>query len=198
MIKTFSCGLLDSNVYVVYDAGEAMIIDAGANVDIINDFIRKNNLLVKYIVLTHGHYDHVNYIGDYIRTFDGAKAVCHESEVETLCDSEANVSLLFGRECIYNHDYFTVRDGDILRIGSLELEIMHTPGHTVGGICLYERNIGVLFTGDTLFHRGYGRTDFKGGDFRALVGSIRRILALDGETIFYSGHGESAKIKDEK
>lgn len=197
MIKSFYHGLLSSNVYVVYDSGEAMIIDAGASVEPIRDFVVANALKVKYIVLTHGHYDHVNYIGDYLRAFEGAVAVCHEDEVSTLCDSEANVSVLFGKECVYNHDYTTVREGDKLCVGSLSFEVMHTPGHTVGGICLYERNAGVLFTGDTLFHQGYGRTDFKGGDWHALVGSIRRILSLDGETRFFSGHGDSAKIKDE-
>ena len=197
MIKSFYHGLLSSNVYVVYDSGEAMIIDAGASVEPIRDFVVANALKVKYIVLTHGHYDHVNYIGDYLRTFEGAVAVCHEDEVSTLCDSEANVSVLFGKECVYNHDYTTVREGDKLCVGSLSFEVMHTPGHTVGGICLYERNAGVLFTGDTLFHQGYGRTDFKGGDWHALVASIRRILSLDGETRFFSGHGDSAKIKEQ-
>ncbi len=194
MIKTFSSGLLGSNVYVVYDSGEAMIIDAGARAEQIKEFIENNGLCVKYIVLTHGHYDHVHYIGDYIRAFEGARAVCHEREVETLCDSEANVSSLFGAECVYNHDYTTVCEGDTLRVGTLEFLVMHTPGHTPGGICLYEKNAGVLFTGDTLFHRGYGRTDFKGGSFRELVSSIRRIMTLNGETIFYSGHGNSARL----
>lgn len=198
MVKTFSGGLLDSNVYVVYDGGEAMIIDAGVQVGQIKEFISKNELRVKYIVLTHGHYDHVNYIGDYLRAFEGAEAVCHESEVDTLCDSEANVSCLFGLESVYNHDYKTVRDKDTLTIGALEFSVMHTPGHTVGGICLYCKSAGVLFTGDTLFNRGYGRTDFKGGSFRELLNSIRRIIALDGETVFYSGHGDSARLKEQK
>lgn len=197
MIKTFYHGLLSSNVYVVYDSGEAMIVDAGASVAPIKEFIDQLSLKVKYIVLTHGHYDHVNYIGDYLNTFDGAVAVCHENDVATLCDSEANVSALFGAECVYNHDYTTVREGDSLKVGALNFKILHTPGHTPGGICLYEKDAEVLFTGDTLFHQGYGRTDFKGGDWRALVASIRRLLALDGEIRFFSGHGDSAKIKDE-
>lgn len=197
MIKTFYHGLLSSNVYVVYDLGEAMIVDAGASIGPIKEFIEEKALTVKYIVLTHGHYDHVNYIGEYIRAFEGALVVCHTDEVATLCDSEANVSMLFGEECVYNHDYTTVREGDFLRVGSLKFEIMHTPGHTIGGICLYEKDAGVLFTGDTLFNQGYGRTDFKGGDWRALVTSIHRLLSLDGETRFFSGHGDSAKIKEQ-
>ena len=197
MIKTFYHGLLSSNVYVVYDSGEAMIVDAGASLPAIKEFTTANALKVKYIVLTHGHYDHVNYIGDYARAFEGATVICHEDEVATLCDSEANVSVLFGAECVYNHDYTTVREGDTLSVGTLNFKIMHTPGHTPGGICLYEEKVGVLFTGDTLFHQGYGRTDFKGGDWHLLVKSLKRLLALDGETRFFSGHGDSAKIKDE-
>jgi glyoxylase-like metal-dependent hydrolase (beta-lactamase superfamily II) len=130
MIKTFYHGLLSSNVYVVYDSGEAMIVDAGASLPAIKEFITANALKVKYIVLTHGHYDHVNYIGDYARAFDGATVICHEDEVATLCDSEANVSVLFGEECVYNHDYTTVREGDTLSVGTLNFKIMHTPGHT--------------------------------------------------------------------
>ena len=197
MIKSFYHGLLSSNVYVVYDSGEAMIIDAGATVAPIKEFVEKNDLTVKYIVLTHGHYDHVNYIGDYLKAFEGAVAVCHADEIATLCDSEANVSALFGAECVYNHDYTTVREGDSLSVGTLNFKILHTPGHTPGGICLYEKDAEVLFTGDTLFHQGYGRTDFKGGDWRTLVASLRRLLSLDGNVRFFSGHGDSARIQDE-
>jgi glyoxylase-like metal-dependent hydrolase (beta-lactamase superfamily II) len=197
MIKKFDNGLLSSNVYLVYSKNQGMIVDCGALVDPVSKFAKENNIEVKYIVLTHGHYDHVNYIGDYARAFDGATVICHEDEVATLCDSEANVSVLFGAECVYNHDYTTVREGDTLSVGTLNFKIMHTPGHTPGGICLYEEKVGVLFTGDTLFHQGYGRTDFKGGDWHLLVKSLKRLLALDGETRFFSGHGDSAKIKDE-
>lgn len=198
MIKVFYNGLLSSNVYVVYDSGEAIIIDCGAPVNDISLFVKENDLRVKAIVLTHGHYDHVNYIEDYINEFGDASLICHSDEIKVLNDSEANVSIYFGEGRIYNYDYSTVNEGDIITVGSLEFIVMHTPGHTPGGMCLYCEKKKLLFTGDTLFHMGYGRTDFKYGDRRLLLCSVLRLLRLDGSITFYSGHGEKAKIKDEQ
>ena len=94
MIKTFSGGLLDSNVYVVYDGNEAMIIDCGVDTDTICRFIKEQNLKVKYIVLSHGHHDHVINVGEYLDAFKGAVPICHSEEIKVLTDAEANVSSL--------------------------------------------------------------------------------------------------------
>ena len=178
MIKTFDFGCLSSNTYVVSDGGEAMIIDAGVECAPIAEYIRSNSLAVKYIVLTHGHYDHICYIRDYIDEFPEATVVYHRDEHRVLCDYEANLSLwICGRAINYNLPHLEVSEGEVLEIGTLSLEIIHTPGHTPGGICLLCRGEGVIFTGDTRFENGFGRTDFKYGSIEGLEGSLARIEA---------------------
>lgn len=198
MIKTFSCGLLDSNTYIVYSEGEAMIIDCGVELGAVADFVHEQNLSVKYIVLTHGHYDHVIHIGKYLDEFSGARAVCHADEVKVLTDAEANVSSMFPEPSTYNYDYMLVSEGDSLKVGALEFSVLHTPGHTPGGICLLCESEKILFTGDTLFHRGFGRTDFKYGSWRDIAISLRKLLKLDKEITFYAGHGNSAKLSEQR
>ncbi|MBQ7907358.1 MAG: MBL fold metallo-hydrolase [Clostridia bacterium] len=194
MIKCFDNGELSSNVYVVWDKDEGMIIDCGAPISDILAFTEERNITVKYIVLTHGHYDHVCKMADYIRSFPLAKVVCHENEIKVLCDAQANVSLLLGAPCVYNYDYTTVKEGDILSVGELSFKVLLTPGHTPGSICLLEEDKRLLFTGDVLFENGYGRTDFKYGDPEELMLSLRRLLKLDPQITFYSGHGRSARL----
>ena len=198
MIKAFYEGLLSSNVYVVYDGGEAIIVDCGMEIDKIKTFVLENGLSVKSIVLTHGHYDHVNYLEDYVREFENASVICHADEIKVLTDSVANVSVYFGAPRVYDFNFKTVDEGDIISVGSIKFTVLHTPGHTPGGICLYCEEKKLLFTGDTLFHSGYGRTDFKYGDSRLLLCSVLRLLRLDSSTTFYSGHGDKSKIKNEQ
>lgn len=198
MIKCF-LGLLQSNVYVLSDNGEAVIIDAGAPVTPISDYVREKKLRVKYLILTHGHFDHIAYIKDYMDAFCDAEVVFHEEEQRVLLEPDANLSgFIGGREISYDLCHKGVRDNDKLSVGSLEITVIHTPGHTPGGICLLLEKEGIMFTGDTLFAGGIGRTDFKYGNYRELVSSLEGLLALDGETVFYSGHGTESKIKYEK
>lgn len=194
MIKKFDNGLLSSNVYLVYSKNQGMIVDCGALVDPVSKFAKENNIEVKYIVLTHGHYDHVGYLPDYIKSFPCAKVMCHSDEVKVLVDSEANVSELIGTPCVYNYDYTMVCEGDKIEIGDLSFTVLHTPGHTPGGICLLCEEEKILFTGDTLFKNGYGRCDFKYGDFSLLRLSLYRLLELDKGISFYAGHGEKSTI----
>ncbi|MBQ7352480.1 MAG: MBL fold metallo-hydrolase [Clostridia bacterium] len=198
MIKTFENGLLSSNVHLIYSLGEGMIVDCGVRVDTVKDFILENNIEVKYIVLTHGHYDHCGYLANYIKAFPMASVICHTDEVQVLTDSEANVSEYLGAPCVYNYDYKLVNEGDKIRVGELEFSVLHTPGHTPGGICLLCKEQKLMLTGDTLFKNGYGRYDFKYGDFKSLRQSLLRLLSLDGDIVFYSGHGEKSTIEGEQ
>lgn len=197
MIETFKNGLLSSNVFLVYDKSEGMIVDCGAPCEKICDFAAKNQISIKYIVLTHGHYDHVLYLSDYVKSFPDATVCCHTDEVKVLTDSEANVSELFNSPCVYNFDYFLLNEGDILRVGDLCFSVLHTPGHTPGGICLLCEEEKLMLTGDTLFKSGYGRYDFKYGDFSRLRASLYRLFSLDKEIVFYSGHGDKSTIGEE-
>lgn len=192
MIKTFENGLIPVRL------GEGMIVDCGVRIDIVKDFTFENNIEVKYIVLTHGHYDYCGYLADYIKAFPAVSVICHTDEVQVLTDSEANVSKYFGTHCVYNYDYKLVNEGDKINVGKLEFSVLHTPGHTPGGICLLCKEQGLMLTGDTLFKNGYGRYDFKYGDFKSLRKSLFRLLSLDGDIVFYSGHGEKSTIKGEQ
>ena len=194
MIKKFDNGLLSSNVYLVHSQNQGMIVDCGALVDPVSKFAKENIIEIRYIVLTHGHYDHVGYLPEYIKSFPNAKVMCHKEEIKVLSDSEANVSELIGAPCVYNYDYTLLSEGDKIELGDLSFTVLHTPGHTPGGICLLCEKEKILFTGDTLFKNGYGRYDFKYGDFSLLRSSLYRLLELDNDITFYAGHGEKSTI----
>ncbi|MBQ7761498.1 MAG: MBL fold metallo-hydrolase [Clostridia bacterium] len=196
MIKCFS-GYLNSNVYLVYDKGEGMIIDCGCPVNEIQATVNRLKIEVKYIVLSHGHYDHVCYINEYINAFPNATLFCHTYELKVLRDMEANVSVLFGDPRVYNQEFSLLNEGDTLSVGELKFSILLTPGHTPGSICLLCEDKKILFTGDVLFKDGWGRTDFKYGDYEKMGLSLKRLMGLDPEIVFYSGHGPESKIKYE-
>ncbi len=198
MIKTFNNGLLESNVHVYSNNGEAMIIDCGAPLSSIKAYILQNNLTVKYIVLTHGHFDHVAFIDDYVNAYPDAKIVCHEAEKTVLYNPEANLSPYFSCEAIYDHPYFTVKHGDKLTLGKSEFKIIHAPGHTLGCICLYFKDEKIMFTGDVLFSGTYGRTDFPYGDAEQMFKSLKMLLNMDNDITFYSGHYTSSTIGENK
>ena len=199
-IKTFDNGLLGSNTYLVWDesTGEAMAVDCGNEPSAVAEVCRAEGLKMKYIVLTHGHYDHADHVQGYSKIFENAPVVCHADEVKVLTDPDANVSALLGLDRRYPLPDLEVAEGDKLWLGKTELSVMHVPGHTPGSICLYCEAEKTLFTGDTLFVRGYGRTDFKYGSVSDLIASLRRLIALDGETVFYSGHGREGKLRNER
>ncbi len=200
MIKTFSDGLLGSNTHLYYNenSDEGMIIDCGNSPSAVNLFCMQKGIKVKYVVLTHGHYDHAHYVEEYKNTFKTAKIIAHKDEIAVLSNPDANVSSLLGAYESYPSPDETVEDGDTLEIGESEFKVVHTPGHTPGGICLYCEKEKIMFTGDTLFYGGIGRTDFLYGDYDAMLRSLQMLLKMDGETEFYSGHGISGKIKNER
>ena len=201
MIKQFSGIGYGANTYVVYNENknssgkkEAFIVDPGNPVGLVKNFIISNDIFVKYIVLSHGHYDHVSYIEEYKAAFPEAVTVCHGEESKVLTDPEANVSYLFGDTNAYADCAVKVYEGDVLVLcgednedntDKMTFKIMHTPGHTPGCICLYNEEEKLMITGDTLFAGGYGRTDFKYGSGAELMNSLRRLLSMDDEIVFY-------------
>ena len=199
MYKTFYRGLLGSNTYLVYDESSlaGAIIDCGNQPREPLAKAQELGVKIKYIILTHGHYDHAEYVEEYARLLPEAQVVAHEAEIAVLTDFEANVSAYFGTPRRYMPPHRTVKGGDRLTLGASEYEVVSTPGHTPGSICLYSVGDGVMFTGDTLFARGYGRTDFKYGSDVDLVSSLRRLSRLPAEVIVLPGHGGPTTVGDE-
>lgn len=205
MIKTFPCGLLDTNTYVAWEeiSRECMIVDCGVEPKIVLPFIEEQNLSVKYIVLTHSHFDHAHYVEEYEKLFLGAQVICHENEKPLLFDPDGNLSSHLGTPRAYSCNYTYVKEGDFLVLGEkggeecMNFQVLNTPGHTPGCICLYDEKHKIMFTGDTLFKRSYGRTDFKYGDMQQMYFSLRRLYRMDKDITFYPGHYEPSTIGEE-
>ena len=203
MIKKIDGGLLGSSVYIVYteESKRAMVVDCGVPIDDFIDFIISEKLSVDYIVLTHGHFDHVDYIDRYVNEFPNAKILCHVDELKILLNPEANLSPYIATSKAYDYPYETLKDGDEISIGEndiISFKIIHSPGHTPGSICLLDEEKKLMITGDTLFKDGYGAISFKYGNRVAMQASLARLLELDPEITFYPGHGEESKLKCER
>jgi hydroxyacylglutathione hydrolase len=176
-IKTIKVGDLQTNCYIVIDEKnkEAVVIDPGDEAPKILPEIR--GLKVRYIILTHGHPDHFGAV-DEVKTATGAPF---------LMSSEDSWFFKPDQE---------LKEGDQIKFGNLALKVMSTPGHTKGCVCLYTN--GHLFSGDTLFSEGCGRTDLPGGSTQEMRKSLKRLSTLPDETLVYPGHDESTTIRTEK
>ena len=199
LYKTFSQGLLGSNTHLIYDekSREGLLADCGNAPALPKKFLEENGITLKYIVLTHGHYDHADFIFDYLTEFPVAVYAAHKDEAPLLTDSYANVSVYFGAPKKYPTPSLALSEGDILTLGECKIRILSTPGHTPGSICLYSPADALMLTGDTLFRGGRGRTDLTFGDEEAMRHSLKRLLSMDGDITFLSGHGEKSRIADE-
>lgn len=196
-LQVIVVGPLQVNCYIVADenSNEAIVIDPGDEPDRIMEIVKENNLKVKYIVCTHGHFDHVGAVTE-IKEETGAKIIIHKDELEIYCGARDQAAF-WGYELapLPEPDIF-VDEGDNIGFGNLSFVVIHTPGHSPGSISLYSEN--VVFTGDTLFAGSVGRTDFYGGDIERLKKSFLRLLSLPSETKVFSGHGPSSTILREK
>ena len=196
--KRFTNGLLGANTYLVWDrdSREAAVIDAGNPPEPAEVFDKEHGLSVKYIILTHAHYDHVLYLEDFLAAFPGAVSAIHPEDDKIMDDPRLNCSLLFGSEEKFPHCFLMLEEGDELKLGETVLKILHTPGHTEGGICILAE--GMLFSGDTLFYDSFGRMDLGRGDVKKMANSLGRLFELPGETVVYPGHGTRTTIAREK
>jgi len=191
-------GIYAANCYIVYckDTKEGIVIDPGSQGAEIGDKIKDLGLSIKYIILTHGHWDHT----------DGILGLKEKIDVPVLIHKEDEPLLRAGKKGIYSKassegievapDKY-IEDGDKLKVGDMTIEIIHTPGHSPGGVSI---KIGDrIFTGDTLFTGSIGRTDLYGGSYETLLSSIKeKLLIYPDNTIVYPGHGESSTIGREK
>ena len=186
-LKQMQVGHMAVFAYIVGDpeSGEGLVIDPAADVDGILREAGKKGVRIKYIVNTHGHVDHISGNQE-MKKKTGALIVVHEADADMLVSTPAMVLRMFGAKPSPAAD-ITVSDGDTIAVGSVVLGVLHTPGHTPGGICLYTD--GYVFTGDTLFVGAVGRTDLPGASWTVMYRSIReKILTLPDDTIVLPGH----------
>jgi len=195
-------GALETNCYVVRrdeSARECLIVDTGLDDGTLVEFLEEHGLLPVAVVLTHGHADHIVGLAALRRRYPGIKVLIHRLDAPLLADPDANLSDLAGLRFTTGPAEVLLADGDVIEEAGIRLRVLHTPGHTPGGICLYAEADDLVFVGDTLFADSVGRTDFPGGDTRQLIESIRtRLLTLPDRTAVYPGHAMRTTIGREK
>ena len=198
ILECLKVGPLETNCYVFADekTKDAVVIDPGAEPERILTTIKDNALKVKHIALTHGHWDHVQALGE-IKVATDAHIMIHELDADSLRNPLKSLACLFGIEKTQPSADRLLEDNDTFMVGTYKVTVIHTPGHTPGGVCFLVDDI--LFSGDTLFKDGYGRTDLPGGDYETLIHSItEKLVTLSENTLVYPGHGESTTIGHEK
>lgn len=188
---------MGENTYVVGDekTKKCFVVDPGASfIDIMN-YVKKENMTVEYIILTHGHGDHITSALK-LKEQTNAKIVAHIEEQEILMDKRKNLSASLPSNTIEFDADMYVKDNDTLKVGDLKLKFIHTPGHTPGSMCIKVQNH--MLTGDTLFAGSIGRTDFYGGDYKKMEKSLKKLVKYDDDTNIYPGHGPNSTLKVEK
>lgn len=199
-IKSMPSGELGVNTYLAFDeeTRKGFIVDPGGHNPDLTAAAREDNVDVQYIILTHGHSDHICGVNEHLEDFPGARVVAYVDELAMMRDPKLNMSVYFGMNYTVEPDIL-VHDNDELQVGNLNLQFFHTPGHTVGGMCIYVKGENVLFSGDTLFLQSIGRTDFPGGSFEQIVNAIHsKLFVLPDETKVFPGHMGPTNIGFEK
>lgn len=196
MLKAFTVGPMEANCYILYnpDKREGLIIDPGAEGSRLIKFIKQEKISINYIINTHGHPDHIG-ANRKIKEHTNAPILIHQYDAPMLTKSESVLPLIFPLESSSPPADTFIKDGDLIECAGMKLKVLHTPGHTPGGISLLIDDS--IFTGDTLFSGSIGRSDLPGGSQEVLLNSIKKILSLDENLIIYPGHGPSTTVSEE-
>ncbi len=192
-ISTIPVGPGATNCYIVEEDNSSFIIDPGDEAGKIYKCIQDKNIIISGIILTHGHFDHIGAVS-FLRNKLDITVSIHQLDSPFLLDPNKNLSYMSGDDIKLEPAERLLVDGDIYN----SFRVIATPGHTPGGISLYNKDEGVLFSGDTIFCNGYGRTDFPGADHHTLFASIKILLELPADTVVYPGHGPITIIRDFK
>jgi hydroxyacylglutathione hydrolase len=198
ILKKLTVGPLETNCYILGDekSREAAVIDPGGDFAEIDGELHKLQLKVKYIVLTHGHFDHTGALGE-LKRATGAEVLIHEKDASMLSQAGGTQPFLMESGNVPCPADKTLQEGDKIEFGDYSLEVLHTPGHTPGGISLLVDSM--IFVGDSLFCGSIGRTDLAGGSLKQLIDSIKSKLLTNGEEYaVFPGHGPASTIGQEK
>jgi len=198
ILETISVGPMQVNCYILASCenSQAIIIDPGSEAPKLKQVLKRYSLKPSFIINTHGHYDHIGSDKDF-----QVPIYIHSQDLPLLKDPQLNLSNLFALPFRVESGIKPLEDKEIIELDDIKLEVLHIPGHTPGGIALrmIKPSEKIVFTGDTLFCAGIGRTDFAGGNENLLIKSIKeKLLTLPLDTVIYPGHGPSSTIKEEK
>jgi glyoxylase-like metal-dependent hydrolase (beta-lactamase superfamily II) len=200
IFKALVVGQLAVNCYIIGDENtkEGIVVDPGGDAAMILEVVRGTGLTIKYIVITHGHFDHCGALKSLKDTLK-CEILAHKEDLPVIQRSKASAQRWgLDVEQAPDPDRF-IDEKETIIVGSLEFSVLHTPGHSPGGISLYLASESLLLSGDTLFHSSIGRTDFPGGSMAQLTSSLQqKIYTLPDTTKVYSGHGEPTTIEYEK
>lgn len=198
-LKVYPIGMLRTNCYVAHlkGANEAILFDPADCAEDIIDILKKENLTLQAILLTHGHFDHI-YAGARLKEYYHTQIYAHEEETKLLMDAETNCSTQVHRPCILASD-IKLKDNEELELAGMKLKVIHTPGHTSGSVCYLFEDYDILISGDTLFHEDVGATHFPTGNGNVMERTLNDILMkLKDDITVYPGHGEATSIGHER
>ena len=197
-IETIVCGPLDVNCYVLWeDDGTCALIDPAAEAPVL-DYMQTYHLRCTHILLTHGHFDHIGGVAG-IKEKTGALVCIHKEDAPMLTSDVESLGEMMDFHNTPVQADLLLQDGDVIEAVGTKLHVLHTPGHTRGGVCYLEENDRVLFTGDTIFRLGAGRADFPGSDEQDLYRSIvNKLFLLEGDYTLYPGHNRTTTMEVER
>ena len=198
-VEKFVTGIISTNCYIVQneETKEAVFIDPAAFPKSMRNYIREERLDMKAILLTHGHFDNIMGIDAILEEYD-IPVYVHEEEEELIKSPTLNLSNTYTNGYTFTKAKY-IKDGQVLKYAGYDFQVIHTPGHTSGGVCYYVESENTLFSGDTLFYTSVGRADFATSSMSALVRSIReKLMVLPDETVVYPGHMSATTIEHER